>query len=484
MSKPSPLLRSSSSESLVESSSHETPVAEKQTESPPSPVMKTKTKKDDQQEAYKANASSSSTYTEKNEDIGKSFKTKIDTASESNAKKEQWAKFIKNIRHNGILVLCNLKSEEIEDLAEWLRQSASAKITGIHLDCRPNALSENGYTAAKKLAQFIQTNTSITSLAFSNSSIDNLTYKYFAEAIKANPQTKITTLELRKRSIDDKGIKVFAEVLNTNTTITTLDLSDNRIRDDGAEALFEALKLNKTITTIDLHNNKIQDKGTKALAESLKINVTIKKIDLYGNEIETEGGKALGEVLKINKIITTLLLNKNDIGDEGAIVFAEALKTNTTITTLSLFSNNISDEAGIVFAEALKINITITTLNLSGCYISIKGARALAEAMKTNVTITKLEIDSFKESGDEYKTFIRVINQQCALNAQRVLIENNIAAALDLLTAHPNPNDGNVTSVRDVNSVIAKNLFVLDKADKLNTDEARKNPNSVLNKYT
>jgi hypothetical protein len=77
-----------------------------------------------------------------------------------------------------------------------------------------------------------------------------------------------------------------------------------------------------------------------------------------------------------------------------------------------------------------------------------------------------------------------MINQQCALNAQRVLIENNIAAALDLLTAHPNPNDGNVTSVRDVNSVIAKNLFVLDKADKLNTDEVRKNPNSVLNKYT
>jgi len=41
-----------------------------------------------------------------------------------------------------------------------------------------------------------------------------------------------------------------------------------------------------------------------------------------------------------------------------------------------------------------------------------------------------------------------------------------------------------VTSVRDVNKVIAQKLFVLDKAGKLNTDEVRKNPNSVLNKYT
>jgi len=107
----------------------------------------------------------------------------------------------------------------------------------------------------------------------------------------------------------------------------------------------------------------------------------------------------------------------------------------------------------------------------------------LAEAMKTNTTITALYIIDIYFSEDAVP-YIKMINQQCALNAQRVLIENNIAGAMDLLTAHPNPNDGNVTSVRDVNSVIAKNIFVLDKADKLNTDEVRKNPNSVLNKYT
>jgi hypothetical protein len=77
-----------------------------------------------------------------------------------------------------------------------------------------------------------------------------------------------------------------------------------------------------------------------------------------------------------------------------------------------------------------------------------------------------------------------IIRQQCALNAQRAKIENNIAGALDRLTANPNPNDGNVTSVRDVNDLISQKLFALDKADKLNTDEVKKDPNSVFNKYT
>jgi hypothetical protein len=74
----------------------------------------------------------------------------------------------------------------------------------------------------------------------------------------------------------------------------------------------------------------------------------------------------------------------------------------------------------------------------------------------------------------EAKKFIKIIESQCALNKQRALIENNIAGVLDLLTANPNSNDGNVTSVRDVNDLISQKLFALDKADKLNTDEVKK----------
>ena len=130
MSKPSPLSRSSSRESIVESSSHETPIAKEQTDSPPSPVMKTKTKKDDQQEAYKASestntiananesSSSSAIVTKKNDGDEKNFKTEIDTAQKLSAEKEQWEKFSKKINRFGVLKLENLNSEAIQNLAE------------------------------------------------------------------------------------------------------------------------------------------------------------------------------------------------------------------------------------------------------------------------------------------------------------------------------------------------------------------------------
>ncbi len=61
----------SNSESLVESSSEETPRSDEQSKSSSPPVLRTKSIKSAQREAYKANPSSSTSHTEKNHDIGK-----------------------------------------------------------------------------------------------------------------------------------------------------------------------------------------------------------------------------------------------------------------------------------------------------------------------------------------------------------------------------------------------------------------------------
>ena len=121
MSKPSPLSRSNSSESLVESSSQKTPTKDEQSKSTAPPVMKNK--KNAQREAYKASAnvssSSSSTHTKKNHDIGKSFKTEIDTARQTNEIKLQ-EKFSKRIGPGSVLNVNGLGEKEIQDLADWL----------------------------------------------------------------------------------------------------------------------------------------------------------------------------------------------------------------------------------------------------------------------------------------------------------------------------------------------------------------------------
>jgi hypothetical protein len=113
----------------------------------------------------------------------------------------------------------------------------------------------------------------------------------------------------------------------------------------------------------------------------------------------------------------------------------------------------------------------------------VRIAEAHRPSSNPNSKITTLNIWSGLRTS-EAKKFIKIIESQCALNKQRALIENNIAGALDRLTAHPNPNDGNVISLPEVNNLIAQKLFEIDKAEKLNTAEVKKDPNSVFNKYT
>jgi hypothetical protein len=370
MSKSSPLSRTSSSESLSESSEDEIS-EEEQSNSAPLPAMKTKPASSIKQELN--SASISTTNTQNIQPITDGSKTEITISQQSKEEKEKWTKFTKNICPRGFLSLTWLKRDEVLETVEWLKSTSSNQVTSLYLMGRFEAYSELDYKAAKALAKFIQTDTSLIGLYFTKSYLDSVSAKYFAEAIKSNTKTKIAVLEFLLNDIGDEGTKACAETL----------------------------KYNKSITVLNLDSNNISDEGLKALAIALRYNTTI----------------------------TNLILSRNKIGNEGAKAIAEAIIANPKckITEINLNHNNISNEGG---------------------------------------------------------KFIEIINQQCALNAKRAQIEDNISAALDLLTAHPNPIDGNATSVRDVNSVISKKLFVLDKAGKLNTAEVTKNPNSVFNKYT
>ena len=473
----------SSTESLLEPSLHETPAIDEKPNAAPSPVMKTKMSSSIQLELN--TTSTSTTRTQSNLDISESSKTEIAMPEQTTEVKAQWEKFSKNINDSGELRLDELNSQKIQDLAEWLNTSPSTKLKGLSLWCHENTFTEMDYKAAIALAKVIQTNTSITYLDISSSGIDNKTAEYISEAIRANPKTKITRLNLRNNRISGEGAKALA-----NTTITKLDLRNNHIGGEDVKALAEALKINGTITELYLGCNSIDDDGIKDLADSIKVNpqTKITTLELMGNLISDEGTKALAEMLNANTTITMLFLNGNIVRDDGAKALAEMLKKNTIISEIYLCKNPIGNEGVIALAEMLMTNTTITKLGLSGMSILDKGAQALAEALKANKTITMLDLDDHNDSlyyhRDRYKKFRKIVIEQCALNTQRVPIENNIAAALDLLTTLPNPNDGNVTSVLDVNDLIAEKLYLLDKEEKLNTDEVRKNISRVINKYT
>ncbi|KAF9119988.1 hypothetical protein BGW39_011751, partial [Mortierella sp. 14UC] len=190
-----------------------------------------------------------------------------------------------------------------------------------------------------------------------------------------NTHSTLSTLCLQNYSIENNGAVVLATALKTNSTLTTLDLARNSIGDNSAETLSEALMTNSALTTLDLRNNSIGDKGAVALSGALKTNSTLTILDLSDNSITDSGSNsirdngavalsvALSEALKNNLTLTTLDLRNNSIEDNGAVALAEALKTNSTLITLNLSDNSIRDNGAVALSEALKTNLTLTTLN-------------------------------------------------------------------------------------------------------------------------
>jgi hypothetical protein len=269
---------------------------------------------------------------------------------------------------------------------------------------------------------------------------------------------------------------------NTNKTHnqSTQDIK-KEFEDDVASAKknlekkMQWLKISKQISPEGvLKLTRLKTEDIQDLAEALKTNKTITTLDLSHNTIDDEGARALADALKTNTTISTLDLRDNDIGDQGARTLSDALKTNTTISTLDLSDNDIGDQGARALSDALKINTTISTLDLAANEIGDEGARALADLMKNNTQITKLDTSyAFITKAD--KKYEGFIYKQCALNAQKPIITNNIAGALDLLTQE--------TSVSDVNQLIAEKLFVLDKSEKLNHIKLIQRPHSVINQY-
>ena len=193
----------------------------------------------------------------------------------------------------------------------------------------------------------------------------------------------------------------------------------------------------------------------------------------------------MASALSCNQI-NTLELVAASFSHQGAQALADAVKINSSIKQLNLEDNKLNNEGAIKIVNAViaNPNSEITTINLSFNEMDDRGVEAIANALISNPNSKITTLNHWGNIGTrEGEKFIKIIDQQCALNAKRSQIENNIAGALDLLTAHPNPIDGNATPNSDVNDVISKKLFLLDKADKLNTDEVKKDPNSVLNKY-
>ncbi|KAJ4454126.1 putative Protein NLRC3 [Paratrimastix pyriformis] len=200
-------------------------------------------------------------------------------------------------------------------------------------------------------------------------------------------------LNLSSKGLTDVAALMLAEWLQTNQSVTKLHLGFNQIGDEGASGFAFALTLNTTLRELYLANNQIGDKGAGALAAGLAQNRTLRMLTLAANRIGDEGTGVLAAALPHNGSLQTLTLVANRIGDEGACVLAAALQ-NSSLKTLDLCANQIGDKGACALAAALALNTNLQKLSLDRNPIGDEGTRALTAPLPQNHTLRVLELPS------------------------------------------------------------------------------------------
>jgi len=376
------------------------------------------------------------------------------------------------------------------------------------------------------LTEALKVNKTLTTLNFSNNNLSNVGIEKIAQALETN--TSLTSLNISEsyrfngyyfnHVIDgDEGAKAIAKALEINKTLKELDISYNLINKEGLTALALALQKNTSLETLVINYNNpynptddrnlIKDESyaqlvnnttlkkldishndigkykahfldfsqskAHALGEALKKNTTLTTLNISSCSIETEFAK-IAEALKENKdsALTTLDISRNRIQAKGAIAIAKALEKNKTLTELNISWNNIGVEGAKAIAKALEINSTLTTLNISNSYnnISIDGATALADMLKTNTSLKTVDISLNNisvEGAQAIATALQKNNTLTELNIRRTNI--NIAGAQAIATALQNNTTLTTLNISENNIVIKGTQAIATALQKNNT---------------
>jgi len=234
---------------------------------------------------------------------------------------------------------------------------------------------------AKRLAEQLITDASITSLVYDGKGDECL--MYVLNALKLN--SSIERVHLRCNSITLNSVLALADVIRLNSTVTDVGFIANRWDRGGIKELADSLKINSTITSFSI--NMID--AMTPLIEALNVNSAIKTFDITNdNKCDVAKITALARMLETNSTLDTLTLPHNGIDDAAMTHVSAALKTNTTLAHIYLPRNNITDTGVIQLARALMQNLAIQTVRVIDTRIENPTQIALREMLRVNSTMT------------------------------------------------------------------------------------------------
>ena len=124
---------------------------------------------------------------------------------------------------------------------------------------------------------------------------DNSVIEKLGYALRASLQ--IETVGNQGVNVDETLAVFLSNFLKTNTTETTFAFTNSRL--DVASALGECLKYNTSLTTLDVKGGRLVDDGA-ALVECLKYDTSPITLTSNSNGIGDDGAASLGECLYHN----------------------------------------------------------------------------------------------------------------------------------------------------------------------------------------
>lgn len=196
-----------------------------------------------------------------------------------------------------------------------------------------------GNDGAKEFLEVLTTNSTLTTLDLGgNNEYDESATIDLYRALSKNPNTALTRFEVACCSVDTPAAREIANFIATNTTLTTLDLKQ-AIPDVGIIAIAKALETNRTLTKLIIHSDRMSDVGVTEIAKMMVSNTSITYLQLYSNKeayITNPSALAMTEALKKNTPLKYLMIGSRAINREGIESLLSSLTINTTLTDLNL----------------------------------------------------------------------------------------------------------------------------------------------------
>ena len=211
--------------------------------------------------------------------------------------------------------------------------------------------------------------------------------------ILLKPDCRLDRLEIGYNNVGTpQNSSALAYALSKNTSLKSLNFSSSRVDEEEVATLCNALAKNNTLKFLKFINTPMSGVGLRSLSnryQYLISSLTFLDLSYSTPRIDDQGASILGDAITKNSTLKGLVLDGHDsITSTGWQAFSVCLQSpNPTLTRLSIEYCNLDDEKMTMIANALVNNSTIDDLDLNrNDSIGVHGWQSFSACLRSPIS--------------------------------------------------------------------------------------------------